>query len=195
MVVRRRFEIEIKLRIEDLAGLRRRLARAGARRLSRVHELDTLYDTPKKRLQRRGALLRLRLRAGGALVTYKGRQAPHARYKVRREIESGVSDPDAFRAVLEAVGFRPWFRYEKYRTSYRLPRLPHLAVELDETPIGPFLELEGSRGAIDRAARRLGFGPADYLTASYYALYLRARRRLRRPAAAMLFPRRQPRRK
>jgi adenylate cyclase, class 2 len=192
MAARPRFEVEIKLRVENLAGLRRRLARLGARRLSRLREEDTLYDTPARTLKRRGALLRLRLRGGGALVTYKGRRTSPSRYKVRREIESAVSDPDEFRALLEAVGFRPWFRYEKYRSSYRLPRLPRLAVELDETPIGPFLELEGPREAIDRAARRLGFRPADYLTASYYTLYLRARRSLRGPAGAMLFPRRKP---
>jgi adenylate cyclase class 2 len=43
---------------------------------------------------------------------------------------------------------------------------------LDETPIGVYMELEGSPRWIDRAARRLGFSERDYITASYGRLYL-----------------------
>jgi adenylate cyclase class 2 len=42
---------------------------------------------------------------------------------------------------------------------------------LDETPIGLYLELEGSPRWIDRTALRLGFRKADYITASYGRLY------------------------
>ncbi len=193
MAGRRGIETEIKLRVRSVREIRRRLARAGARRFARQHEVDTLYDTPAGTLKRRGELLRLRLRRGRALVTYKGPQEARRRYKIRREIEFAVSDPQGFRAALEAMGFRPWFRYEKYRTSYRLPRLPGLAIELDETPIGVFLELEGPPEAIDRAARLLHYTPDDYLPATYYSLFLQARRRLGLPAAAMLFPKRKNR--
>ena len=51
-----------------------------------------------------------------------------------------------------------------------------LKAELDETPIGDFLELEGERRAIDRSARLLGYGPADYIARSYGALYMEHRR-------------------
>jgi hypothetical protein len=64
------------------------------------------------------------------------------------------------------MGLRPWFRYEKYRSTYRLPGFSELLVELDETPIGDFLELEGECGAIDRCAVLLGFRPADYIVKS-----------------------------
>ncbi len=189
MAAGRHLEIEIKLRVENVASVRRRLARVGARRVARRHEDDTLYDTSSRALKRRGELLRLRLRGGRrALVTYKGRQAAGQRYKVRQEIEFSVSDPAKLRAALEALGFRPWFRYEKYRTSYRLPRLPGLAVELDETPIGTFLELEGTPGAIDRAAGLLGYQPGEYLVATYHDLFLAAGRKLGLRRDAMLFP-------
>ena len=36
-----------------------------------------------------------------------------------------------------------------------------LLIELDETPIGAFVELEGPAEAIDRAATELGFGKSD----------------------------------
>ncbi|MGH9709722.1 MAG: hypothetical protein ACRD37_04160, partial [Candidatus Acidiferrales bacterium] len=45
-------------------------------------------------------------------------------------------------------------------------------LDLDETPIGTFLELEGDKQAIDAAARALGYGEKDYIAASYLELYL-----------------------
>jgi hypothetical protein len=46
-----------------------------------------------------------------------------------------------------------------------------LLIELDETPIGFFVELEGPAGAIDRAAQALGFEKSDYILANYMVLY------------------------
>jgi adenylate cyclase, class 2 len=103
-------------------------------------------------------------------------------------VQVTLDNPVAAERILAELGFRPWFRYEKFRSSFRLPGLPLLAVELDETPIGFFFELEGPADSIDRAAKRLGFGPADYLTASYYELFLPESRRLGLAADAMLFP-------
>ncbi len=109
------------------------------------------------------------------LLTYKGPVQPDVSggpsvspaYKVREEREARVMDGEAVTGILEGIGLRPNFRYEKYRSTFRLPGLPGLKVELDETPIGDFLELEGGIEAIDRAAKLLGFGAADYITRSY----------------------------
>ena len=40
-----------------------------------------------------------------------------------------------------------------------------------DTPIGYYLELEGSRRWIDKTAARLGFSHDDYITKSYGLLY------------------------
>ena len=57
------------------------------------------------------------------------------------------------------------------RTEYRQPG--HLGIAtLDETPVGVYLELEGTPNWIDRAARKLGFAEEDYITASYARLWL-----------------------
>lgn len=209
-------EVEIKLRVADLAALRRRLALARARATAsgRVHEMNVLFDTPQGGFAKQGQLLRLRVeqasgkvgKAGGtrkerAVLTYKGPAIKNTtggnslkrRYKMREEVEVGIAHPERLRLILEALGLRGWFRYEKYRTSFRLPvSCPWAAalhIELDETPIGTFLELEGPTQAIDRAAKLLGYGPRDYITQSYLALYLGQSRRQGTPATEMVFPR------
>jgi adenylate cyclase class 2 len=176
-------ETEVKLRLASAAAGRRLLRSLGARAASRVFERNFVFDTPNGLLFAQSRLLRIRTerpigksashnRAGRALLTHKGPGlAERSPYKVREETELELSDAGAMQAVLESLGLRVKFRYEKRRTAYRLPGEPRLVVELDETPIGAFLELEGSPRAIDRIARRLGFSPADYLTASYLALY------------------------
>ena len=59
-------EIEIKLPVAELAGMRRRLRAAGARPGPRVHEINVLFDTPEESLRGREMLLRIRVerRAG-----------------------------------------------------------------------------------------------------------------------------------
>ena len=83
-----------------------------------------------------------------------------------------IADAGTITAILEAVGLRPIFRYEKYRSTYSLPQTGSLKVELDETPAGNFLELEGTPRAIDRAAALLGYRREDYITKSYGALWM-----------------------
>jgi len=197
-------EVEIKLRVADRQAVLRRLRRLKASGGARAHEMNTLYDIPGGALAREGKLLRIRLerptplrgagKAGtktrptdspqAALLTYKGpvqagggEASFHGRrYKIREEHEVRVEDAAALARVFEGLGLRPWFRYEKYRSTYRLPGFSGLVVELDETPIGDFLELEGDCAAIDRCAARLGFRPADYIVKSYGALFLEQRR-------------------
>ncbi len=226
-------EIEVKLRVEDAAAMRRLLRRMGGRVVRRVHEMNTLFDTPQGTMRKQGRLMRLREETaliGGPrsprskqearvirrsfaslrmttsapryVLTFKGpvkidrdsRKAQavslsytRAKYKVREETEYMVCDARAIWAVAGPAGMRPSFRYEKFRTSYRVPGAGGVHVEFDETPAGVFLELEGSRRAIDRMARRLGYRPADYITRSYAALHFAECRRRGVRAGDMLF--------
>ena len=80
---------------------------------------------------------------------------------MREEIELEVADAAVLAKIFEGLGMRGWFRYEKYRTTFRSARCVSwakgLLIELDETPIGTFVELEGPPAAIDRAAQELGY--------------------------------------
>jgi len=164
-------ETEIKLAVPDAKTARRMLRAAGfqvSRR--RVFETNAVFDTPEMGLRRAAALLRVRQAGGVATVTYKG-PAEIGRHKSREELELEISDARAMGAIIERLGLGPVFRYDKYRTEYRQPSRTGIAT-LDETPVGVYLELEGTPNWIDRAARELGFAESDYITASYARLYL-----------------------
>lgn len=194
-----KLETEIKLRVDDLPDLLRRLRRMGARDHGRVFEQNTIYDTPEQDFRSHHRLIRLRVeitenRRREAKLTSKApadRPQSHRRSKnyTRRhkeniECEIEVRDAALTARLLEKVGLRPSFRYEKYRTSFRLGGL-HL--DLDETPIGTFLEIEGRPAAIDRAARELGHTPTDYIRATYGDLYAADCRRTRHKPKNMIF--------
>jgi len=125
-----------------------------------------------------------------------GPAAPPAdrRYKMREELETAL--PEASTATLqrifEGLGLRGWFRYEKFRTPYKLPArykwAAALLIDFDETPIGTFVELEGPHQAIDQAAVLLGFHPRDFITKNYLVLYLDDCKRQGLQPSNMLFP-------
>ena len=206
-------ETEIKLRIADLAGFHRTLRKLGARSVApggeRVHERNILFDTATEQLKKRGQLLRIRMEAPAArgklgkhtqrvLLTFKGpvgtretRDSDRGAHKVREELELHVSDGGALAGIFRGLGMLPWFRYEKFRTTYRLRQAQRwakgLLIELDETPVGTFLELEGPARAIDRAAKALGFAKRDYIVANYFVLYREECRRRGQKPGDMLF--------
>jgi adenylate cyclase class 2 len=169
-----RLEIEIKLRVGLLPPWREKLVGMGATaRCPRGFERNLVFDTPRRRLEKSGVLLRLRRHEGRSVLTMKMPAQAHAGYKVREETEADVSDFTAMAGILGGIGFRPFFTYEKYREVFQLDGV---AIMLDETPIGNFLEIEGDPQAIDAAAACLGFSRGDYISDSYYQLFLHSGR-------------------
>jgi adenylate cyclase, class 2 len=196
-------------------ALKRLGARPVGSRVGRVHEENVIFDTPQGGLAKHGQLLRIRTetpevrnksKAAKAkpriVVTFKRPpadlpvgQAEHAsrgRYKIREEIEAEVADANALTKIFEGLGMAGWFRYEKYRTTYQLPNSKAwangLLIELDETPIGTFVELEGPPQAIDRVAEELGYSKQDYVLKNYLVLYVEECRRKGEQPRHMLFP-------
>jgi adenylate cyclase class 2 len=215
-------ETEIKLKISDLPAFHRALKRMGARLASpgasRVHEENVIFDTPQGGLAKHGQLLRIRTETPQArgksknsrpnqrvILTFKQPMIEQATaetgspsdgsYKVREEIEVEVAEAGNLAKIFEGLGLGGWFRYEKYRTTFRLPAskawAKGLLIELDETPIGTFVELEGPAAAIDPAAGELGFSKRDYILKNYLRLYMEDCRRKGQEPRHMLFPKRK----
>jgi adenylate cyclase class 2 len=162
-------EIEVKIRVERAEAAAARIRGAGAE-LVRARELEDncLYDRDGGALAAAGRRLRLRRVGDRAVLTAKAR-LPDAegRFKVRREEETEVPDADAMARVLEAAGFERLWRYQKYRTTWRLDGA---ILTLDELPDATWLEIEGDPDRIDAVAARLGHSRADYETRSYREL-------------------------
>ncbi len=203
-------EVEIKLAVSDLHTTKRAIKALGASFHGRVFEANTLYDTPHADLRSRGRLLRVRIESA-APQTIRNRRHPHdrpraqqvvltskappppqqrgskmkSRYKERAEREVAARHTTrSWPAALRRLGLQPSFCYHKYRSSFRLGAL-HL--DLDETPVGTFLELEGRPAAIDRVASALGYTPSAYIRGTYWDLYSADCRRRGREPRNMVF--------
>jgi adenylate cyclase, class 2 len=129
---------------------------------------DVLVDTADGRLQAAGTALRVRRDGDRAYLTFKGPVLPGP-VKAREEIETEAASGDTLLALLAALGYLPTFRYEKYREEYATDGA---VLAIDETPLGTFVEIEGAPTTIHAMAARLGFTAADYVTASYRALFV-----------------------
>ena len=162
-------EREVKSRFADPDLARAALAGIGAVpvRPRRLQD-DTLFDSPDGALRAKRAVVRLRCEPDRVFVTYKGPVQPGP-MKIREEQETEVGDAEVIRRVLHELGFVPWFRYQKFREEYEAPGV---VIALDETPVGTYLEIEGSEEGILTAADALGCSPADFILDSYRGLFV-----------------------
>ncbi|HEY1270648.1 MAG TPA: class IV adenylate cyclase [Terriglobales bacterium] len=177
-------ETEIKFRLLDRNALERELKAAGFKlQTPRTLEVNTLYDCRTHSLRRKGELLRLRSYGPRWVLTHKAK-GKTGRHKVRMEAETRVDDGEQMVAILCGLGYRPSFRYEKFRTEWT-DGTGH--VVLDETPIGNFGEIEGPADWIDSTAARLGISQKEYITLNYAGLFSDWKRRTRSRAREMTF--------
>jgi len=177
-------ESEVKLRADSPETARTAIAAAGGvlvrpRRL----QSDGLLDNEGSDLRSGRCALRVRVEPDRSFLTFKGPPQPSA-VKLREELETTVGDPVVIFALLERLGFRVWFRYEKYREEYSRE---DVTVAIDETPVGVFVEVEGGEQGIADVTRLLGLSEHDYVLDSYRGLFVEHRRMRGLPATDMLF--------
>ena len=134
-------EREVKLSFESADAARDAVLAAGATPLhSRRLQEDALLDTPGEMLRGRGCALRIRMENGKSRITFKG-PIQDSPMKLREELETVVGDGVLLLRLFEELGYQVWFRYEKYREEYSHG---DVTVAIDETPVGVFVEIEGS---------------------------------------------------
>ena len=177
-------EREIKLRFDSVEAARAAVLAAGATPVrSRRLQEDCLLDTADDLLHQRRCVLRVRMESGKSLLTFKGPVQP-SMMKVRQELETVVGDGPLLVRILEELGFRVWFRYQKYREEFAFD---DVIVAIDETPVGVFVELEGGDRGIAGMTHALGREPGDYVLDSYRGLFVRHCERHGMPPTDMLF--------
>ena len=177
-------EREIKLRFDSVEEARAAVLATGATPLlGRRLQEDSLLDTPDEDLRRRRCVLRVRVENGKSRLTFKGPVQPST-MKVREEFETVVGDGEILLHVFEELGLHVWFRYEKYREEFAHE---DVIIAIDETPVGVFVEIEGSEAGILTTAAALGRTADDCIADSYRALFLKHREEFGIVGPDMLF--------
>jgi adenylate cyclase, class 2 len=165
-------EREVKLRFSSADEAREAVIAAGAMpRYGRRLQEDALLDTEDEQLRRQRCVLRVRMENGKSRLTWKGPVQPSV-MKVREEIETVVGDGEVLLRVFGELGLHVWFRYEKYREEFSHE---DVIVAIDETPVGVFVEIEGTENGISEMSSALGRTPDDYILDSYRSLFLQHR--------------------
>ena len=107
---------------------------------------------------------------------------------VYRFLPTAVDEPERMIELFERLGFRRAFRYQKYRTTYRLAvDGQELEVTFDETPMGNFIEIEGDESTVLRILEQAGFSAADSVRESYPELQASRCRRAGIPLEDLVF--------
>lgn len=176
-------ERELKFACDDLEAVRERLAELGAERQAAAAFEDNLVFDRNGELEGDGSVLRLRSDRHGARMTFKGPARFEDGVKLRDEREISVSEAGAARALLEMLGYAVVQRYQKMREEWQLGSV---VAALDHTPIGDFVEFEGSKAA--RVARRCGFEIDTAEQRSYLHIYADHRRQHPEAPPQMVFP-------
>src|SRR6266498_46778 len=156
-------EIEVKFPLRDRNELIRRLREIGANRLYPETFEDNIVLDRRGELRTRGALLRVRKFGRYAIATYKGPTS----------FESGVESFELAIQLFDSLGFKPTFRYQKFREVWRVR---DVEVVLDRTPIGDYFEIEGPIDVIRGIAAELGMTMEQAIRQAYADLYRLARR-------------------
>jgi adenylate cyclase class 2 len=177
-------EIEIKFRVTGLRTLASKLRKAGFCVVTpRTHEMNTLYDLPGEVLRARKELLRLRKYGSEWTLTHKSGKKV-GKHSSRLELETRLADGKKMDPILQALGYAPSFRYEKFRAEWTDGKGQ---VVVDETPIGNFCEIEGPPRWIDATAKKLDVHEADYITQNYAGLFVDWKTRTKSKAEEMTF--------
>ncbi len=157
-------EVELKAVLDSWRDRGARLERAGATRVFFGRIEDRRYDTPTRTLAAGDIVLRLRIYRGAdgtrAELEYKGATGYEDGYKVREEIGSTVSDPEAVAHILSGLGYtvtraidREIEQWDLDGASVRFERYPRM---------DDLVEVEGAPEAIERAIAALGMARTAY---------------------------------
>ena len=179
-------EIEVKFPLHNRHELTRKLHELGAQRLYPETFEDNIVLDRRGELRTKGALLRVRKFGKYSLATFKGPMSIEAGgIKTREEVQTGVESFELAIQLFDSLGFKPVFRYQKYREVWRFR---DVEIVLDRTPIGEYFEIEGAVDMIKTIAADLGMNFDQAIRLTYADLYRQARRTRADLPEHMVFP-------
>lgn len=158
-------EVELKSVVDDLQQRCDAVERHGATRVFSGQLVDRRYDTPERSLAARDHVLRVRIYTDAvhtrAELDFKGPTSLENGYKVREELGTELTDPDAIVAMLDRLGYevtmiidREIVQYDLGGTMIRFESYPRL---------DDLVEVEGTPEQIERAVAALGLPRAGFV--------------------------------
>jgi predicted adenylyl cyclase CyaB len=162
-------EIELKFKIENPGLIRKKLRNLKAKFIGKAFEKTIKFDTKNDGLKKQGKFLRVRTGFENVITFKKRRNKVDKNFKEREEIEVEISDPEKMEKILENLGFTKKWVMEKYREKWILG---NVEVVIDKLPkMGYFIEIEGSKRAIQKTAKILGLDLKKRITETYWGLW------------------------
>ena len=151
-------EVELKSVVDDVAVRRAKIEAAGARLVYAGRLIDARYDFPDHAMALVDHVLRLRIYDGDTgrrgHVDWKGPTLYEGGFKVREELSTEVTDPDAMAEILGKLGFVIIVEIERQIVQYEIGGA---TVRFEEYPdMDPLVEVEGPPEAIERAVKAIG---------------------------------------
>jgi len=177
-------EIEIKFYIPDIDSIRARIRSLGAELKGSGFETNTRFDDEELRLTQAKKRLRLRQDTQCRLTVKSPPDDADTEFKIFRELEVDISDSQTMIAILEQLGFYPRQVYEKQRETYLFNQTE---LCLDTLPYGHFLEIEGGKDDIRKAAETIGLNWEKRITANYLSLFTTLQKQLNLPFEDVTF--------
>jgi predicted adenylyl cyclase CyaB len=162
-------EIELKFKIENPGLIRKKLRNLKAKFIGKAFEKTIKFDTKNDGLKKQGKFLRVRTGFENEITFKKKINKFDKDFKEREEIEVEISDPEKMEKILENLGFTKKWLMEKYREKWILG---NVEVVIDKLPkMGYFIEIEGSKRAIQKTAKILGLDLKKRITETYWGLW------------------------
>ncbi len=172
-------EVELKAVVSDIAAARKSLEDAGGTLELEGRMEDRRYDTEGGTLASRDEVLRIRRYPGSlgarGMLEWKGPVNKSGPYKIREEISTAVSDPDAAALTLEKLGYVVVLGIDREITQYRLGGA---TIRFEAYPrMDLLVEVEGDPDAIESAIAALGMARGEFTAEGLGAFVERFERR------------------
>lgn len=179
-------EVEIKLPIKERSPIASKLLELEFLPGDLVKESDTYFNSEERDIRKRGEAFRIRrienktTGAVSSVLTFKGQKTDSVSM-TRKELETGVENPDICEEIFLSIGLEAMRPVVKVRQYYHCGRMTACLDQVEG--LGDFLELEilvtGESGKeealseIENTLEKLGYGMKDTTRTSYLTMIQR----------------------
>jgi len=150
-------EIELKFKINDDENILRIKDNPDIIFSEEVHQKTVMFDNADKLMEHTDGRVRLRQQGSKISLSYKRPLPSVGNEKKEVELETEVGDFEVMSNILRMMGYAPSTSYEKYTTAFKLKSQSDIHIEIQKYPFETFLEIEGGKEEIEKAAKQLGF--------------------------------------